>query len=321
MGQYIIRRLLQAIPLLLFISVLMFILLHLLPGGPEQVYDNPQLDAAGRAALRASMGLDDPLPVQYIKWITNAFTGNFGTSFATGQPVIGIIGQRFPATLELFLSSFILSLILALVLGTVSAVAQGRITDYAITTLTYFGISMPTFLFGLFLQSIFGVTLHWLPTSGTATLDVAFATPFDYFLDHVLHLFLPMIVLSLLFTARWSRYLRAGMVDVIRQDYIRTGRAKGVPPSTLLMRHALRNAVIPLVTIVAIDFGAVAGGATVTEGVFNWPGMGLLFLQSIDRRDYPILMAMLLLGGSLVILFNLIADMLYGVMDPRIRYT
>jgi peptide/nickel transport system permease protein len=169
------------------------------------------------------------------------------------------------------------------------------------------------------MQTIFGVSLHWLPTSGTATLGVTF-TPLDTLLDHLVHLIMPMLVLSLLFTARWSRYLRAGMVDVIRQDYIRTGKAKGVPPGRLLMRHALRNAVIPLVTVVAIDFGSVAGGAVVTEGVFAWPGMGQLFLQSIEQRDYPVLMAMLLLGGALVILFNLIADILYGVMDPRIRY-
>lgn len=319
MGQYIIRRLLQAIPLLLFISILMFILLHLLPGGPEAVYDNPQLDAAGRAAIRASLGLNDPVPIQYLKWIGGALTGNFGASFATGQAVTGIFAQRFPATLELFLSSFALALVLALVLGTVSAVFQGRTTDYVITALTYFGISMPIFLFGLFMQSIFGVSLHLLPTSGTATLGVTF-TPFDSFIDHLLHLFMPMLVLAVTFTARWSRYLRAGMVDVIKQDYMRTGRAKGVPPASLLMRHALRNAVIPLITIVAIDFGSVAGGATITEGLFAWPGMGLLFLQSLERRDYPVLMTMLLLGGALVITFNLIADILYGIMDPRIRY-
>ncbi|MBE3557847.1 MAG: ABC transporter permease [Ktedonobacteraceae bacterium] len=320
MGQYVIRRLLQAIPLLFFISVLMFILIHLLPGGPEAIYDNPQLDEAGRAALRASLGLNDPLPVQYAKWIGSALVGNFGISFTTNQPVTQIIAQRFPPTLELFLSAFAVALVLALILGTLSAVFQGSSVDYTITTLAYFGISMPIFLLGLFFQGIFGVTLHWLPTSGTATLGYVFS-PFDTFLDHFLHLIMPMLVLAITFTARWSRYLRAGLVEVTKQDYMRTGKAKGVPPAALLMRHALRNAVIPLITIVAIDFGSVAGGAAITEGVFAWPGMGQLFLQSLEKRDYPILLCMLLLSGTLVILFNLIADILYGVMDPRIRYS
>jgi peptide/nickel transport system permease protein len=320
MGQYLVRRLLQAIPLLVLISVLMFILLHLLPGGPEAVLDNPQLDEAGRAALRASYGLNDPLPIQYFKWIGNALHGNFGFSFSTGQPVTDILAQRLPATLELFVSAFILALLLTLVLGIYSAVRQGQLTDYTITTLAYFGISMPIFLLGLFLQDIFGVALGWLPTSGTATLGYTFS-PFNTFLDHLLHLIMPMLVLAISFTARWSRYLRASMIDVIKQDYIRTARAKGVSSARLFTKHALRNAIIPLITIVAIDFGAVAGGATITEGIFAWPGMGLLFINSLEKRDFPVLLAMLMLSGILVILFNLIADILYGVMDPRIRYS
>ncbi len=320
MGQYIIRRLLQAIPLLILVSILMFLLLHSLPGGPESVYDNPELDAAGRAALRASFGLNDPLPVQYFKWVGNALRGNFGFSYATYQPVAGILAQRFPATLELFVCAFVFALVLAILLGTTSAMYQGTITDYTITTLAYFGISMPSFLLGLFMQDIFGVALHWLPTSGTATLGYTFS-PIDTFIDHFLHLFMPMLVLAILFTARWSRYLRAGMIDVTKQDYIRTGRAKGVPPAQLLFRHALRNAIIPLITIVAIDFGSIAGGATITEGIFSWPGMGSLFLQSLDKRDYPVLLTTLMLGSILVVLFNLVADIFYGIMDPRIRFS
>lgn len=320
MGQYLVRRLLQAIPLIVLISILMFILLHLLPGGPEAVLDNPQLDEAGRAALRASYGLDDPLPIQYFKWIGNALRGNFGFSFATGQPVTDILAQRLPATLELFVSAFALALVLTLVLGIFSALHQGKSTDYSITVLTYFGISMPIFLLGLFLQDIFGVALGWLPTSGTATLGYTFS-PLNAFLDHLLHLIMPMLVLAVSFTARWSRYLRASMIDVLKQDYMRTARAKGISSSQILLRHALRNAIIPLITILAIDFGSVAGGATITEGIFAWPGTGQLFLNSLDKRDFPVLLAILMLSGVLVILFNLIADILYGVMDPRIRYS
>jgi peptide/nickel transport system permease protein len=320
MGQYVIKRTLQAIPLLLLLSVLMFLLLHMLPGGPEAVYNSPYLSSSARAAMRASMGLDDPLPVQYVKWITSLLRGQLGTSFSTSQSVNGIIAQRFPATLELFLCAFVFALVLALILGTISAVYQKTVSDYVITTIAYLGISMPIFLLGIFMQDIFGVTLHWLPTSGTQTFGYTFS-PVNGLIDHLLHLLMPMLVLAITFIAKWSRYLRTGMIDVIRQDYMRTGKAKGVAPARLLMRHALRNAMIPLVTIVAIDFGSVAGGAAITEGVFNWPGMGSLFLDSLAKRDYPVLMAIMVLSAVLVIAFNLIADILYGIMDPRIRYS
>jgi len=319
MGRYIIRRLLQAIPLLLLLSVFMFTLIHLLPGGPDQVLFNPHLSAAGRAALRAHFGLDDPVPIQYLKWLTRALTGDFGFSFANNLPVSYILSQRFPATLQLFVTAFALALVLAIVLGVVSAVRQGTTTDYSLTVVSYFGIAMPAFLVGLFLQYIFGVWLHVLPTSGTETLGYTLA-PADAFVDHVEHLILPMLTLATLSIAGWSRYMRSSMIEVVKQDYIRTARAKGVSTVTLLARHALRNAVIPLITVVAIDFGSIAGGATITEGVFAWPGMGSLFFSSLQVRDYPVLLAILLLGGFFVILFNLIADILYAVMDPRIRY-
>ncbi len=320
MGRYIIRRVLQAIPLLFLLSLAMFTLLHLLPGGPEAVLFNPHLTAAARAALRARLGLDDPLPVQYVKWLSSALTGNFGYSFTTNEPVSTIIARRFPNTLELFGSALSLALILAIFLGVVAAVRQGTFTDYSLTVISYFGIAMPVFLLGLFAQDIFGVQLHWLPTSGTATLGYTLS-PVDAFVDHFEHLILPMLVLAIAFIAGWSRYMRSSMIEVVNQDYMRTARAKGVSPVPLLLRHALRNAVIPLVTIVALDFGSVAGGATITEGVFAWPGMGLLFIDGLTRRDYPVLLAMLMIGAVFVIGFNLIADILYAVMDPRIRYS
>jgi peptide/nickel transport system permease protein len=320
MGRYIIRRLLQAIPLLFFVSVGMFALIHLLPGGPEAVLFNPHLTAAGRAALRARLGLDDPVYIQYFKWITSALTGNFGFSFVTNEQVITILGRRFPPTLELFSCALVLALILAVIVGVISAVRQGTITDYALTTISYFGIAMPIFLLGVFAQDIFAVTLHWLPASGTATLGYSF-TPIEAFFDHLEHLLMPMLVLAASFIAGWNRYMRSSMIETVKQDYMRTARAKGVGTASMLFRHALRNAVIPLITVVALDFGAVAGGATITEGVFAWPGMGSLFLDSLDRRDYPVLLAMLMLSAAFVITFNLIADILYGVMDPRIRYS
>ncbi len=320
MGRYIIRRLLQAIPLLFLLSVFMFILLHLLPGGPEQVLFNPRLSAAGRAALRAHFGLDDPVYIQYFKWLGRALIGDFGFSFANNLPVSFVLSQRFPATLQLFALALSLALVLAIVLGVVSAVRQGTLTDYNLTVLSYIGISAPAFLVGLFLQYIFGVWLHILPTSGTETLGYTLA-PIDAFVDRLEHIILPMATLSILFIAGWSRYMRSSMIEVTKQDYMRTARAKGVAPVPLLVRHALRNAVIPLITVVALDFGTVAGGATITEGVFAWPGMGLLFFSSLEIRDYPVLLAILMLGAFFVIMFNLIADILYAVMDPRIRYS
>jgi peptide/nickel transport system permease protein len=298
----------------------MFLLIHALPGGPEQVLFNPRLSAAGRAAIRARFGLDQPLYVQYLRWITNALTGDFGFSFVTNQPVSQLISERFPATLQLFSLALLLALVVAITIGVISAVRQGTATDYALTTLSYFGIAMPVFLFGLFAQDIFGVYLHWLPVSGTTTLGYSF-DPFNAFLDRLEHLILPMLVLAITFVAGWSRYMRASMIEVTKQDYMRTARAKGVAPVPLLLRHALRNAVIPLITVVALDFGQVAGGATITEGVFAWPGMGLLFLDSLTNRDFPVLLAILMISATFVITFNLIADLLYAVMDPRIRYT
>ncbi|MFL5625670.1 MAG: ABC transporter permease [Ktedonobacteraceae bacterium] len=320
MGRYIIRRVLQALLLLFLLSLGMFVLIHALPGGPEQVIFNPRLSAAGRAAIRARFGLDQPLYIQYLRWIGNALIGNFGFSFVTNQPVSDLLALRFPATLELFSYALILALIFAISIGVVSAMRQGTITDYGLTTLAYFGIAMPIFLFGLFAQDIFGVWLKVLPTSGTATLGYSF-DPFNAFLDHLEHLLLPMLVLAISFIAGWSRYMRASMIEVKKQDYMRTAQAKGVASMQLLMRHALRNAVIPLITVVAIDFGQVAGGATITEGVFAWPGMGSLFFDSLTNRDFPVLLAIVMIGAVFVIAFNLVADILYAVMDPRIRYS
>jgi len=320
MGRYIIRRFLQAIPLLLLISIAMFLLLHALPGGPEAVLFNPHLSAAGRAALRARFGLDDSVPIQYIKWLGRSLTGDFGFSFATNEPVMTVIGRRFPATLELFSVALVVALVLAIVIGVVSALRQSSATDYVLMTLSYFGISMPIFLFGLFAQDIFGVQLHWLPVSGTQTLGYQLA-PIDAFVDHLEHLIMPMSVLAISYIAGWSRYMRSSMIEVVHQDYMRTARAKGVSSTSLIFRHALRNAVIPLITVVAIDFGAVAGGAAITEGVFAWPGMGSLFIDELTRRDYPVLLGMLIISAVFVIFFNLLADILYAVMDPRIRYS
>ena len=320
MGRYIIRRLLQAIPLLLMVSIVVFTLIHLIPGGAEAVFLNPKLTGAARQAIRHNLGLDQPVYIQYLLWIKGAVTGNFGNSFVDGQTVISDVGARVGPTIELFGSALLFALILAIPLGVTSAVRQYSIVDYTITFFSYFGISMPIFFFAIIMQEIFAAKLGWLPDFGRSS-DAVYSSPFDYFLDYLLHLILPMIVLSLAFMAGWSRYMRASMLEVKRQDYMRTARSKGLGPVAILARHGLRNALIPVITVVALDFGAIAGGAAVTETIFAWPGLGSFFIQSLTGRDYPVLMAMLLMSAVVVIFFNLLADVLYGVLDPRIRYS
>jgi peptide/nickel transport system permease protein len=320
MGRYIIRRVLQAIPLVWLLTILVFVLIHLIPGGPLTLLINPRMSKAAQEALKVKFGLNDPIYIQYFKWLSRIFVGDFGFSFDAFLPVTQVVGRHLWPTFELFIWTFAVAGILAVVLGTLSALRQGTLIDYLLTTLSYFGLCMPVFITGLLAQKIFAVNLKWLPVSDTATTGVVF-TPFDAVLDHLLHLVLPVAVLSIAFLAGWSRYIRSSVIEVVHQDYIRTARAKGVSSFQLLTRHALRNALIPFITVFMLDLGAVIGGATVTEGIFFWPGMGSLFLSSLGARDYPVLMAILLLSGVFVITFNLLADILYALVDPRIRYS
>jgi peptide/nickel transport system permease protein len=329
MRRYIIRRLLQAVLILFMLSIFYFLLIHAIPGGPDRLYLSPHQTLAEQRAIRHNLGLDQPLYVQYAKWLASALRGDFGISFFDNQPVVNDIGGRFPATLELFAAALGFALIVAIFFGVIAAVRQYSIIDYTLTTFSYFGIAMPVFFWGLVLQEIFGVFLlpffyntfnfRW-PIFGRTSADTSSFTGPQVFLDYLDHLLLPMLVLSLLFIAQWSRYLRSSMLDTVKQDYVRTARAKGLSGRTVFFRHALVNALIPFVTVVAIDFGGIAGGAFVTESVFSWPGIGLLFINALNNLDYPILLAMLLMAATSVILFNLIADILYGVIDPRIRY-
>jgi peptide/nickel transport system permease protein len=322
MTAYLIRRATQALLLLFFLSIAFFLLVHALPGGPQAVLFSPRMTAETRANLEHLYGLDQPLAVQYLLWFKNVLGGNFGNSFSDGQLVTTEIVGRVQPTLELFLSAMGFALVLALSLGVLSAVRKYSLIDYIVTVLAYFGISMPVFWFALILQELFGVQLHILPTSGRETCSIyGCATPFDSFIDAAQHLILPTIVLSLLFLAGWSRYLRASMIEVLNQDYVRTARAKGLSSRTVLFRHALRNALIPFITQIAIDVGLIFGGAVVTETVFAWPGLGRLFYDALSHRDFPILEALLLLGSASVIFFNLFADVLYSAIDPRIRYS
>jgi peptide/nickel transport system permease protein len=330
MRRYIIRRLLQAVLLLFILSIVLFLLIHAIPGGPEHVFLAPRMTQAERDAISAKYGLNRPLYVQYISWLTGLLHGDLGISISDNQSVASEIFSRFPATIELFVSALGFALIVAILIGVISAVRQYSVVDYTVTTFSYFGISMPIFWFGFVLQQIFGVALlpffyntlgfRW-PIFGRVALVTTGFTPLQTLGSYAIHLVLPTIVLSLLFIAQWSRYLRSSMLDTVKQDYVRTARAKGLSSRTVFFRHALRNALIPFITVVAIDFGGIASGAVITETVFAWPGVGLLFFDSLTDRNYPVLQAMLIIAATSVILFNLIADVLYGLIDPRIRYS
>ena len=316
MLSFLLRRLLTTIPLLLGISIVLFVLLHLIPGGPETVAASPRISAQARLNMVATLGLDRPLPEQYVKWLWGMLHLNFGNTYRDGQPVATVIGDRLPASLELLGISFLVSLALAIPIGIAGAVRQYSALDYLLTLISYLGISMPVFWLAEILLLAFAVQRPWFPTGGNATVGVPAS-----FWDAVHHLVLPVIVLTLFFVAGWSRYLRAGMLEVLHQDYLRTARAKGLTRARVVLKHALRNALIPLVTVVALDVGSIFGGAVVTEQVFGWPGLGLLFFDSLGARDYPVLMAMLVLSAAAVVVFNLLADLLYGLIDPRIRYS
>ena len=317
MSRYVRRRLIQMVPLLFGISVLIFALIQAAPGGPEAIFLENRLfiDPQVIEAFRQRLGLDQPVPIQYVRWLTAVLSGDFGISFTTGRPVGQMILERLPATLALMSVSFVFAAVIALPLGAYSAVKQYSLFDFAATTTSFLGIAMPVFWFALILQLFFSVQLGWLPTSGRDTIGDS------SLLDQVRHLILPAFVLSIRHIAGWSRYMRSSLLDVVRADFIRTARAKGLREQIVLVRHAVKNALIPVVSIMALDLAGLFSGAVIAETIFAWPGIGRLFVQAMFSRDYPLLMGILMMSSFLVVFFNLIADVVYGWLDPRISYT
>jgi peptide/nickel transport system permease protein len=316
MTTYIFRRLLQIIPLLFGISIIIFVIIQAAPGGPEGslLETGRFIDPQVIENYRHRLGVDQPIYVQYYRWLSAAVSGDLGISFSTTRPVSEMIMERMPATLELMGFSFLFAAIIAIFLGVYSALRQYSLADFLGTGLSFLGIAMPVFWLGLILQLIFSVKLGWLPVAGTETVgDTSFW-------DHIKHLILPGFVLSFRYIAGWSRYLRSSLLGVIKADYIRTARAKGLPERKVVGVHAVRNAMIPVISIMALNVADLFSGAIITETIFSWPGIGRLFVQAMFARDYPLLMGILLMGSFMVILFNLIADILYGILDPRIRY-
>lgn len=316
MIRYFARRTLQMIPMFFGITLVLFAVIQAAPGGPEGALleSGRFIDPEVIEAYRARLGVDQSIPVQYVKWLSAVMTGDLGVSFSTTRPVADMIRERLPATLELMGASFLLAAVLAFALGTLSAVRQYSVFDHVGTGLSFLGIAMPVFWFALILQLVFSVWLGWLPVSGTRTVGDTSTW------DHLRHLILPGLVLSLRYVAGWSRYLRSSLLQVLRTDYVRTARAKGLPEYVVVGAHALRNALIPVVSVMALNLAGLFSGAVITETVFAWPGIGRMFVQAMFARDYPLLMGILLLGSMMVVLFNLLADVLYAVLDPRIRY-
>jgi peptide/nickel transport system permease protein len=294
-----------------------FVLMQMLPGGPLAAYENnPEISQEDIERLRHEMGLDRPIPVQYWAWLKNFVRGDWGYSFATKRPVLEEIWDRLPNTIYLTGLSLILALLIAIPVGIISATRQYSIFDHITTTLTYVGRSMPVYYSGLLLIIIFSIWLRWFPSGGMHTLGKEFSI-----IDSLRHLFLPMISLSTLIAAKYVRFLRTSMLEVIHQDYIRTAAAKGLHNRIIIYKHAFRNAAIPLVTVVAIDLPVLFAGALFTETVYSWPGMGRLFVDSATRFDYSIVMGIVAAIAFLVVLSNLIADVIYGILDPRITYS
>jgi peptide/nickel transport system permease protein len=304
MKSYILRRLWQAVLVLFGVSVVVFAILHL-TGDPAVLLLPPDATAEDVARFRKAMGFDDPWIVQYGRFLTGALQGNFGDSLRHGEPAMGLVVERLPATFQLAGAGLLLAICLAVPAGIVSAVKRNTVIDYFSTVVALLGQAMPTFWLGIMLILVFSVHLNWLPSSGRGDLQ---------------HLILPAVTLGLFTTARITRLTRSGMLEVLGQDYIRTARAKGVSEQPVVWKHALKNASIPIVTIVGIELGTLLGGSVITETIFAWPGVGRLSVQAIFNRDYPVVQAAVFILASTFVVVNFLVDLAYTWLDPRIRF-
>ncbi|MCI2426505.1 ABC transporter permease [Candidatus Acetothermia bacterium] len=302
----IAKRLIYIIPIVLGVTIVVFSILHLTPGCPTTIILGDHATPTAIAELRDRLGLDDPIYIQYFRWLSRIIRGDFGRSIHTRQRVVEMVLQRAPATVELTLTGMIISLLIGIPIGIISATKQYSIIDHSGMVGALFGVSMPVFWQGLMMILIFSFILGWTPISGRGTIS---------------HLILPAITLGTSQAALIARLTRSSMLEVIRQDYVRTARAKGLMEKIVIIKHALKNALMPVVTIVALQLPVLFGGAVITETVFAWPGMGRLIVTSIFVRDFPVVQAAVLIIAILVVLCNLLADILYIFLDPRIRYT
>ncbi|MBW8789395.1 ABC transporter permease [Rhizobium leguminosarum] len=317
MLQYSLRRLIIGIGMLVALSMLIFLLLRLTPGDPIDAYIDPNLpmSPSDLADLRRSLGLDQPLPVQYLGWLQQALTGNLGYSIKRlDQPVLGLVLSRIGPTVLLMGTALAFAIVAGITFGVIGAVRRNSLADVSLSVVALAGISSPAFLSALIGLYIFSVRLHWMPSGGMLTPGEEFSVG-----DLLHHLILPAALLSVAQAALIMRYMRASLLEVLNQDYVRTARAKGIREFWVISKHALRNALLPIVTLIGSTIGLAIGGAIFIESVFNWPGMGLLLVDAVQTRDYPVIMGATLVIGACVIAVNLLTDITYAVVDPRIK--
>ncbi|WP_350343949.1 ABC transporter permease [Proteinivorax tanatarense] len=318
MKKYLIRRLLILIPVLLGVSIIVFALVEAMPGNPYSDQIDPTVPQEEYQERLERMGYYDPLPVRYARWLGRSLTLDFGYSTNYGAPVTEVIAGRLPNTILLGGLALVFTIVVAVPLGVISATNQYSILDYAVTVFAFIGLSIPAFFFGLLMIKFLSFELGLFPISGTG-LDADY-TGIRMLLHRIHHLILPTIVLGLLSTASVMRYTRSSMLEVIQQDYIRTARAKGLNEKIVIYKHALKNAMIPVVTVVALMLPTLVSGAVLTETIFSWPGVGTLMIDAINNRDYPLLMGITMMLSTVIVFANLLADILYAVIDPRIKY-
>lgn len=320
MAKYLARRLLIAIPTLLLISAVVFGILALAPGDPmAQFALNPAIPESVKERIRESLGLRDPIPIRYVKWLTAAARGDLGYSFQSKVPVMDLIIQRLPNTLAVLGVAYLISVLLAIPIGVLSAVKRYSVWDHAATTFAFIGFSIPTFVTGVIFILIFSVKLRWLPFIYDSTIDVSLFD-LDSIGRQLRQSIMPITVLALFQTATLARFVRSEMLENLPLDYVRTARAKGIREQLVVMRHVLRNSLIPVVTLIALGVPTVFAGALITEQIFRIPGIGSLLISGIQASDTPVVMGTTFIFSVLVVAFNIVADVLYGVLDPRIRY-
>jgi peptide/nickel transport system permease protein len=320
MARYVLRRVIQALPIIIGISVIAFLIVYSAPGDPFDRFRSNKVSPEVIENLRRVYGLDQPLPIQFAKWFTAFWqfpwdNTAWGYSITDGLPVRDKIFERIPSTLQLMGTSLFATVVIAIPVGILGAVKQYSIADKAIAVAATIGYALPTFWLGIILRQIFAQSLDLFPLFGKQT----FGKEGDL-LDLAWHLFLPALTITIVGVAGWSRYMRASMLEVLRADYIRTAKAKGLASSRVIFKHALRNALIPIVTLLGLTIPALLTGAAITESVFSWPGLGFLGVSAVVERDYPVVLAFAMIGGAMVIVGNLLADILYAVVDPRIKY-
>jgi peptide/nickel transport system permease protein len=310
MQTYLLRRLLQLVPTLLTASILIFLIITLAPGDPAAMRMGPEATAEQVARERERLGLDRPLPVRYARWLGDVVTLNLGRSLYTNRPVTQLISEAFPKTVQLSLSALTLSLLIGLPMGMWAALNRDRLPDFVVTGVNALGLAVPAFWLGILFILFFSVQLRWLPPSGAGPAELGFPANFRYLL-------MPVATIAISNLSVFARFMRSALIDVLAEDYVRTARAKGLSERLVVLRHALKNALI--VTIVGIQFGALLGGAVVTESVFAYPGIGRLIITAILNRDYPVVQATLMLVVLIFLVANTIVDLLYGYLDPRVR--